>query len=96
MDLVSLIPIGHVVSSRAEPVDDGWDGENASIELSDRFTADALLGLDEFSHVEVVYQFHRVPEADEVPGSRHPRAVLIGRGWASLRSAGGFGRTGSV
>ncbi len=27
LDLVNLIPIGHVVSSRAEPVDDGWDGE---------------------------------------------------------------------
>ncbi len=73
MDVIGLVPIGHVVSSRTEPLDDDWDRETASIQLTDRFTADALLGLSDFSHVEVVYQFHLVPEADEVPGSRHPR-----------------------
>lgn len=73
MESITLTPIGYVTSSRAEPADDGWDQETASITLTDRFTADALLGLDEFSHVEVVYHFHLVPESDEVPGSRHPR-----------------------
>jgi tRNA (adenine37-N6)-methyltransferase len=73
MNSISLLPIGRVVSSRAQPSDDGWDAETASIELSGRFTADALVGLDAFSHVEVVYHFHLVPESDEVPGSRHPR-----------------------
>jgi tRNA (adenine37-N6)-methyltransferase len=73
VEKIAINPIGRVVSSRIEPRDDGWDAETATIELSERFTADALLGLDEFSHVEVVYQFHLVAEADEVPGSRHPR-----------------------
>lgn len=72
MDVI-LNPIGYVVSSRAEAVDDGWDAETSHIQLDERFTEDALVGLDGFSHVEVVYHFHLVPESEEVPGSRHPR-----------------------
>jgi tRNA-Thr(GGU) m(6)t(6)A37 methyltransferase TsaA len=70
----SVIPIGVVESPRAEPIDDGWDEIVSIIRLDGaRFGADALLGLDAFSHVEVVYLFHRVdPEAVEV-GARRPR-----------------------
>src|SRR5439155_16048582 len=38
-----------------------------------RFTPDALIGLDAFSHVEVVFHFHAFPEAGIEAGSRHPR-----------------------
>ena len=33
----------------------------------------ALVGLAEFSHVEVVFQFHLLDEAEVVTGLRHPR-----------------------
>lgn len=67
-------PIGVVHSARSEPVDDGWDAVEAFIELDGRrFPPDALAGLDEFSHVEVLYLFDRVDEADVEVGTRRPR-----------------------
>ena len=65
--------IGWVVGGRAQPVDDDWDRETATIRLDGSFSADALAGLDEFSHVEVVYVFHRVDEGSVERGARHPR-----------------------
>lgn len=74
MGIITLQPIGHVRGGRAEPTDDGWDRERCTIELDPvRFRADALDGLDAFSHVEVVFHFHLVDEADVVDGARHPR-----------------------
>ena len=54
-------------------VDDDWEGVEAIIRLDERFEPDALDGLEEFSHVEVVYVFDRVDPADVETGSRHPR-----------------------
>ncbi|MCF6509929.1 SAM-dependent methyltransferase [Blastococcus sp. MG754426] len=67
-------PIGTVTSARAEPVDDDWDAVAASITLdAGRFGPEALAGLDEFSHVEVVYLFDRVDPAAVQTGARRPR-----------------------
>lgn len=69
-----LRPIGWVRSTRSEAIDDGWDDETSSIELDgERFTPDALAGLDAFSHVDVVYLFDQVDEAKVHLGLRHPR-----------------------
>jgi len=66
-------PIGYVTSTRSEVIDDAWDREESSIVLVDGFGEDALLGLAEFSHVEVVYYFDRVePERIEL-AARRPR-----------------------
>ena len=74
MTTISLRPIGYVRGGRAEPEDDGWDAEVCTIELdADRFTPEVVAGLTDFSHVEVVYQFHRVDEAAVVTTARHPR-----------------------
>lgn len=71
---VAMRPIGVVRSTRAKPTDDFWDAETARIELdTDRFGPEALLGLDAFSHVEVVFVFDRVDEAGVETGARHPR-----------------------
>ena len=39
----------------------------------DRFEPDVVTGLDAFSHLCVVFQFHLVDEADIVSGARRPR-----------------------
>ncbi|WP_207453909.1 SAM-dependent methyltransferase [Desertivibrio insolitus] len=71
---IELEPIGHVTSTRAEIRDDDWDSEVASITLDPAvFTADALRGLEEFSHVEIVYFFDRVPPEGVEYGARRPR-----------------------
>ena len=69
----TLRPIGFVRGGRAEPIDDGWDAVTATIALIPEFGPEALAGLDGFSHVEVVFLFHRVAENAVVAGARHPR-----------------------
>ncbi len=67
-------PIGRVRSPRTAPLDDDWDTVMATISLDpDRFTPEALMGLDEFSHVEVIYLFDRVDPESIESSSRHPR-----------------------
>ncbi len=71
---VSLEPIGIVVGGRTEPIDDDWGGVEATIALdAGRFTADVIAGLEDFSHIDVVFLFDRVDEADVHLGARHPR-----------------------
>jgi tRNA-Thr(GGU) m(6)t(6)A37 methyltransferase TsaA len=72
--MITLTPIGHVRTTRADPVDDNWDAESTTIELdSKQFTPDALLSLDQFSHVEVIYWFHHEEAAKPNLGARRPR-----------------------
>lgn len=70
----SVRPIGWVNASRQEATDDDWDGVETSIELdSTQFPAEALQGLDQFSHVEVIFLFDRVSEDKVESSARHPR-----------------------
>ena len=74
MDEIVLRPVGWVRSQRKDPEDDDWDGVEAHIELdAERFEPEALAGLETFSHVEVIFAFHRVPQEKVCEGSRHPR-----------------------
>jgi tRNA-Thr(GGU) m(6)t(6)A37 methyltransferase TsaA len=68
-----VVAIGRVEGGRPEPVDDDWGDVEAVIRLDDRFGEDALIGLDAFSHLEVVYAFHLAEEAAVENGARHPR-----------------------
>lgn len=67
-------PIGYVRSSRKVVEDDGWDAIPTRIELDPaELSPDATLGLETFSHVEVVFLFDRVTEDTICRASRHPR-----------------------
>ena len=69
----SVQAIGWVSSTRDETIDDDLDSIEATITLHDRFGVDALLGLTEFSHIEVIYLFDRVDSATVNMGARVPR-----------------------
>ncbi|WP_018504874.1 SAM-dependent methyltransferase [Parafrankia discariae] len=72
--MTDLVPIGLVRSERRELTDDNWGTVTSVIALdADRFGTDALIGLDGFSHLEVVFHFHRLPPAEIESGARHPR-----------------------
>jgi tRNA-Thr(GGU) m(6)t(6)A37 methyltransferase TsaA len=72
--VLTLEPVGIVVGGRVAPIDDDWGTVEAIIRLDGaRFGPDAVTGLDAFSHLCVVFQFHLVEEADVVSGARHPR-----------------------
>lgn len=69
-----VTPIGVVRSAMDAPVDDVFGGSISRIELdAGRFTRAALAGLNEFSHVEIVFLFDRLAESDLEYGARHPR-----------------------
>jgi len=71
---VEITAIGTVYSSRSDAVDDGWDGVVSRVALDPtRFSPDSLEGLEDFSHIEVVYFFDRVDAGEIVSGARHPR-----------------------
>ncbi len=65
--------VGFVEAIRPHAEDDFWGGEEACISLTEQFTAEALQGLAEFSHVEVLFLFHEVEPSRIVIGARHPR-----------------------
>ena len=73
MDTFEVTAIAHVASPRSEPVDDDWAGVESTIELAASFGPDAVRGLAEFSHVEVVYVFHLVDPASVTTDARRPR-----------------------
>ena len=67
-------PIGRVRGGRDQAVDDDWGRSRARIELDPaRFGPEALAGLADFSHLEVIFVFDRVGEAEIEYGARHPR-----------------------
>ncbi|MGN6472249.1 MAG: SAM-dependent methyltransferase [Mycobacteriales bacterium] len=69
-----LRPIGVVRSSRADAVDDDWDAVTAEIQLDpDVVTPNAVAGLADFSHVEVIFVFDQVGDDEIETGARHPR-----------------------
>jgi tRNA-Thr(GGU) m(6)t(6)A37 methyltransferase TsaA len=74
MKKIELNPIGNVIKGRTELKDDDWDSVSSTIELdASRFSADALAGLDAFSHVEIVFYMDKVKPEKIVIGARHPR-----------------------
>ena len=69
----SVHPVGTVSSSRHEAIDDDWGDVEATITLCAPYGADALRGLTDFSHIEVIYLFDRVDSATVNRGARVPR-----------------------
>lgn len=71
---ILMTPIGRVEGGRAVPEDDDWGDSRARIVLDPgRFDDEALMGLDTFSHAEVIFVFDKVGDDQIVTGARHPR-----------------------
>ena len=69
----TLEPIGYVYSERKDAIDDNWKEVKSWIELNNNFSEESLDGLHEFSHLEVIYHFHKVNPSAIVSKSEHPR-----------------------
>jgi tRNA (adenine37-N6)-methyltransferase len=81
-------PIGTVHNCRADPtITDHWAAVTSTITVDQRFGEDCLLGLAEFSHIDVFFVFDR---ATERPDYR-PRPP---RGRADLPAVGVFADRG--
>lgn len=51
--------VGFVLAARPRAEDDFWGGEEACITLTEQFSAEALQGLSDFSHAEILFLFHK-------------------------------------
>jgi len=70
----TLQPVGHVRGGRLEAIDDDWGPVRARIELDPaRFGPEALFGLTDFSHAEIVFVFDQITDDQIVTGARRPR-----------------------
>lgn len=65
--------VATVYNARRDAIDDGWSAVPSEIRLNDEMPIECLDGIDEFSHVEIVYVFHKAIGSQPVVGSEHPR-----------------------
>jgi tRNA (adenine37-N6)-methyltransferase len=66
-------PIGIVGNSRTDiALTDHWGAVTSTITVDERFGEDCLLGLADFSHVEVLFVFHQTTERPDYR-PRRPR-----------------------
>lgn len=71
---IHLEPIGQVFSEIKGQRDEHWGNVVAEIRLdASRFELESLTGLQDFSHVEVLFHFDQVPESEVQTKTRHPR-----------------------
>jgi tRNA (adenine37-N6)-methyltransferase len=66
-------PIAFVKNTRREIKDDSWSEVVSEIELAAGIPEETLDRIEEFSHLEIIYLFHRIGEKDVVLNSAHPR-----------------------
>lgn len=84
----TVTPVAHVRDGRPDSRDDFWGSTTCRIELTDTYEESSLAGLEDFSHLEVVFLFDRV-DADHVEtAARRPR------GRADWPLVGIFGQRG--
>lgn len=71
---IELVAIGRVVSPVASGRDDHWGLVESEIHLDPgQFEPSALAGLEEFSHLEVIFYFDQLKADQIVTTQRHPR-----------------------
>jgi tRNA (adenine37-N6)-methyltransferase len=71
--MIHMKPIAYVRNSRETTEDDFWGDIISSIELTDEYSEQSLLGIDDFSHVEVIFYFDQVKDDKIEIEVRHPR-----------------------
>ena len=70
---IELESIGYIENDRRKIKDDNWGSVTSKIILRDSLPAESLAGLEEFSHVEIIFYFHQVQDQKIVRGARYPR-----------------------
>lgn len=72
----TINPIAYVKNSRKEIEDDHWGSIISEIELDDQFDEEALSGISDFSHLEIIFYFNKVTDEMIQYNARHPRNNL--------------------
>lgn len=70
---IRITPIGVVRNQRESLEDDYWGGIISQIVLEDEIPEDSLEGVDSYSHLEILFYFHKVNQSKIILGREHPR-----------------------
>lgn len=71
MNDIFIKPIGFVRNNRIDPIDDNWSSVESVIELIEDFPDECFDGIEQFSHLEIIYYFNK--STNTFIGSEHPR-----------------------
>ncbi|MDE3082427.1 MAG: SAM-dependent methyltransferase [Acidobacteriota bacterium] len=69
----SVRPVAYIRNERSEALDDNWDDVVSTVELAADVPSEALVGLGDFSHVEIVFFADWAEDVPPAPWHRHPR-----------------------
>ena len=71
MDII-LQPVAFVKNSRSDTSDDYWGNVISEIQLADHIPATAFDGIENFSHLEIIFHFHKA-DPEKIVFNGHPR-----------------------
>ncbi len=70
---LSVRAVAYIRNERSEALDDNWDDVVSTVELATDVPSDALAGIAEFSHVEIVFFADWAEDVPPAPWHRRPR-----------------------
>src|ERR1700739_459109 len=70
---ITLSPIGYVKNMRSDMSDDHWGNVLSEITIIDELPEECIEGKDAYSHLEIIYHFHKADESKTGKGAEHPR-----------------------
>lgn len=71
--MYNVKPIGYIRNSREAIEDDYWGNIVSTIELTSEFSEESVQGIEDFSHLEVIFYFNQVKDDNIQFDARHPR-----------------------
>lgn len=71
--MYTIEPIAFVKNSRIKIEDDYWGDVISEIILSDKIPESSLKGIEKFSHLEIIYYFHKANPNKISISTSHPR-----------------------
>ncbi len=71
MEEITVKPIAFVKNNLLEIKGNDWKTTLSEIELAPNFSTESLLGIEGFSHLQIIFYFHKTTET--VVESAHPR-----------------------
>ena len=71
--MYTIEPIAYVRNSRKKTEDDSWGDVISEIKISEKISEESLKGIEEFSHLEIIFYLHLANFAKISLSATHPR-----------------------
>lgn len=71
--MYTIEPIAYVRNNRKKTEDDFWGDVISEIVISEKISEESIKGIEEFSHLEIIFYFHLADLAKITISATHPR-----------------------